>query len=67
MTWSCPEPNYLYQNTLGIKYCDDAGTEYTSYVVLNIVPAKNVPEFPSVVVPIAAILGLVMIFGRKKE
>jgi DNA-binding beta-propeller fold protein YncE len=30
-------------------------------------PAASVPEFPSVVVPVAAILGLVMIFGRKKE
>lgn len=67
MTWSCPEPDFLYKNTLGIKYYDNAGTEYTSYVVLNIVPAKNIHEFPSVVVPLAAILGLVMIFGRKKE
>ena len=30
-------------------------------------PAASVPEFPSVVVLVVAILGLVLIFGRKKE
>jgi hypothetical protein len=30
-------------------------------------PASSVPEFPSVALPVVAILGLVMIFGRKKE
>jgi hypothetical protein len=29
--------------------------------------ATNVPEFPTVALPVAAILGLVFIFGRKKE
>lgn len=30
-------------------------------------PATSVPEFPSVVFPVAAILGIIVIFGRKKE
>ena len=30
-------------------------------------PAKSVPEFPSVALPIAVILGLMVIFGRKKD
>ncbi|MDI9395932.1 MAG: PEF-CTERM sorting domain-containing protein [Euryarchaeota archaeon] len=29
--------------------------------------AQNIPEFPTVALPVAAILGLVFIFGRKKE
>lgn len=29
--------------------------------------ATSVPKFPSIAVPVAAILGLVIIFGRKKE
>jgi hypothetical protein len=29
--------------------------------------STNIPEFPSVAVPVAAILGLVVIFGRKKR
>jgi hypothetical protein len=35
-------------------------------IYCQIVPKTDVPEFPSVVVPIAAILGLVTIFGRKR-
>ncbi len=31
------------------------------------VTATTIPEFPTVALPIAAILGLVFIFGRKKE
>jgi hypothetical protein len=30
-------------------------------------PAASIPEFPTVAAPVAAILGLVVIFGRKKE
>jgi hypothetical protein len=66
-TWLCPEPNHFYRNRFDVYYFDDTGTQYYFPVVLYIVPAKNVPEFPSVVVPVATILGLVMIFGRKKE
>jgi hypothetical protein len=33
----------------------------------KIVPNPNIPEFPSVAVPVAAILGLVVIFGHKKN
>lgn len=28
---------------------------------------SNIPEFPTVALPVAAILGLVFIFGRKKD
>jgi hypothetical protein len=30
-------------------------------------PGVNIPEFPTLALPIAAILGLVFVFGRKKE
>jgi hypothetical protein len=30
-------------------------------------PTSSIPEFPSVALPVAAILGLVMIFGRRKN
>lgn len=32
----------------------------------SIPPSTNIPEFPSVIAPVAAILGLFMIFGRRK-
>ncbi|HII80391.1 MAG TPA: PEF-CTERM sorting domain-containing protein [Methanosarcina sp.] len=28
---------------------------------------NNIPEFPSIALPAAAVLGLVAIFGRRKE
>jgi hypothetical protein len=30
-------------------------------------PIKSIPEFPSIALPVAAILGLVVIFGRRKN
>jgi hypothetical protein len=39
---------------------DDVGVEVTTHVT-------TIPEFPTVALPVAAILGLVFIFGRKKE
>jgi hypothetical protein len=47
----------------GQTLIDDANT------LINAIDshATSVPKFPSVVVPLAAVLGLVMIFGRKKE
>jgi hypothetical protein len=37
--------------------------------VINIIDphAASVPQFPSVIVPVAAILGLVVIFGRREN
>ena len=29
-------------------------------------PSTNIPEFPSVVVPVAGVIGLLFVFGRKK-
>jgi hypothetical protein len=37
------------------------------YIVEYDTPSTSVPEFPSVAVPIATILGLVMLFGRRKN
>lgn len=47
----------------GQTLIDDANT------LINAIDsyATSVTEFPSVVVPLAAVIGLVMIFGRKKE
>jgi hypothetical protein len=47
----------------GQTLIDDANT------LINAIDlhATSVPEFPSIVVPLAAVLGLVMICGRKKE
>jgi len=30
-------------------------------------PTTNVPEFPTVAIPVAAVLGLIFVFGRRKE
>jgi len=40
-------------------------TELDVYVVNTNV--NNIPEFPSIALPAAAVLGLVAVFGRKKE
>ncbi|WP_048173532.1 PEF-CTERM sorting domain-containing protein [Methanosarcina siciliae] len=46
---------------------DSTDNDYQD-VVLELKGASlNVPEFPTIAAPIAAILGLVFIFGRKKE
>jgi hypothetical protein len=34
---------------------------------INVINPTSVPEFPSVAIPVAAILGLVVIFGRRKN
>lgn len=59
----------LYTHTVYATGYDPAGkpigvaSEIAWYVVNTNV---SVPEFPSVVVPVAAILGLVVVFGRRK-
>lgn len=39
---------------------DEVGVEVTTHVT-------TVPEFPTIALPIASILGLIFVFGRKKE
>ncbi len=56
-----------------VVVCNDENNMYIDYVrtldAFYIYPKSttNVPEFPSIVLPVAAILGLVMIFGRRKN
>ncbi len=42
---------------------------YTGRVTVNVIntDVNNIPEFPSIALPVAAVLGLVIVFGRKKE
>jgi hypothetical protein len=47
------EMTLIYDDQVNLKVIDNTST--------------NIPEFPSVAVPVAAILGLVVIFGRKKR
>ena len=53
-----------------INLCDNSGTSYipsatSDYAVLT--TRTTVPEFPTIALPIAAILGLAFIFQRRKE
>jgi hypothetical protein len=52
-------------NTIGA----DGYTDTIAHLTLEVTPPRSpsVPEFPSIVVPVAAILGLVMIIGRRKN
>lgn len=36
-------------------------------VTLRVIPPVDIPEFPSVVLPVAAVLGIIVIIGRRKE
>ncbi|WP_235271135.1 PEF-CTERM sorting domain-containing protein [Methanosarcina mazei] len=45
----------------------DPNAAVKNYDVATQSPNVDIPEFPTVALPVAAILGLVFIFGRKKE
>lgn len=47
----------------------DEEMELTGRITVNVIntDVNNIPEFPSIALPVAAILGLVAIFGRRKE
>lgn len=45
----------------------DPNVVVKNYDVATQSPNVDIPEFPTVALPVAAILGLVFIFGRKKE
>ncbi|KKG15904.1 hypothetical protein EO98_10525 [Methanosarcina sp. 2.H.T.1A.6] len=71
-----PTGDYTYQvkfiaNSKGHIDIRDAGSNDNSATYTIDVAQEgyglNIPEFPTVALPIAAILGLVFIFGRKKE
>jgi hypothetical protein len=53
-----------YSFDLGATYADSSGI-YDNGVVSRIV--KAIPEFPTLAAPIAGIIGLLFVFGRKKE
>jgi hypothetical protein len=53
-----------YEHTILATGDDGVVQEVSMYVVNTNV---SVPEFPSVAVPVAAVLGLMLIFGRKKD
>ncbi|KKF99262.1 PEF-CTERM sorting domain-containing protein [Methanosarcina mazei] len=57
LTMSDAETNENYELTVGTD----------TYHVSVTTEVTTVPEFPTVALPVAAILGLVFIFGRKKE
>lgn len=47
---------------------NDLSNSYTMHgFIVEYEPTTSVPEFPSIVLPVAAVLGLVVIFGRRKN
>lgn len=60
-----------YSHTVIAKGYDSFGREYGIPLDLDVfvinTDVTNVPEFPSIALPAAAVLGLVAVFGRKKE
>jgi hypothetical protein len=57
------EPNYI-----GIYVTDANNNKVATYgkTIYIAYPNTSIPEFPSIALPVAAVLGLVMIFGRRK-
>jgi predicted secreted protein len=53
--------HYLYRGS------EDTSKAFTLTINIENANPTNIPEFPSVAVPVAAILGLIVIFGRKKN
>jgi len=56
-------------HTLHVDFIPDDVTYNTTSkdVTINVLNQTHVPEFPSVALPMVAVLGLVAIVGRKKE
>ncbi len=48
-------------------YCKIKVGDATAVLASGSAYVKNIPEFPTVALPVAAVLGLVFVFGRKKE
>lgn len=76
-TYSAVSPNE-YKFTLTIKgtkagivtVSDNAGNSYmpdAAHDTTSVSTTVNVPEFPTVAAPIAGIIGLLFVFGRRKE
>jgi hypothetical protein len=65
-------PNILTANAdpyqINVYYTNDKNEDGYEYLYLYVLSNNqtNVPEFPSIAIPVAAILGLVVIIGRKK-
>jgi hypothetical protein len=51
----------------GAKYTISIGDLETPVVISATTVVSSVPEFPTVALPVAALIGLVFIFGRRKE
>jgi hypothetical protein len=59
-----------YRHNVSATGYDKVGKEYgfpTSLDIYVVNTNVQVPEFPSIALPVAAVLGMVAIFGRKKE
>lgn len=60
-----------YTHTVIATGYDSFGKEYDIPLELDVyvinTDINNIPEFPSIALPVAAVLGLVFVFGRKKE
>jgi hypothetical protein len=64
-------PGKTYRHAINATGQDSIGRDYgipteVDVYVIN-TNVQQVPEFPSIALPVAAVLGLVAIFGRKKE
>lgn len=58
----------LGQHTLTVNAIDKAGNTETKSVIFNILNkgAEQIPEFPTVALPVIAVIGLMFLFQRRK-
>lgn len=68
-----PPAGTVLSEGIHILHVDFTPTDAFNYkkaskdVTINVLNSTSVPEFPSVTLPVATILGIIVIFGRKKE
>lgn len=73
LTLKIPEntPEGIYNHTVEVSAMNqlDRETNLEGRVTVNVIntDVNSIPEFPSIVLPVAAVLGLVAVFGRRKE
>jgi len=63
---SCPGLPAGTHTILVELYDANTNQDYDTYTQQITIQSASIPEFPSVAIPVAAILGLVVIFGRRK-
>ncbi len=52
---------------VGLRVTDDAGEADISYAQVRVNECEEIPEFPTITLPVVAILGLALFFQRRKN